>query len=127
MVTDTIADFIVQLKNAQKVGHANISVPYSKFKHEIGNALVKEGFIKGVTKKGKKIKKTLEVELLYSDGSPKVQDVKRISKPGRRVYKNSQDLISKEVTFIISTPNGVMSGNKAAKENVGGEVLFSIR
>lgn len=128
MVTDPIGDFIVQIRNAQKVQHDSVTVPYSTVKHEIGNALVEEGFVKGLSKKGKKVKKYLEVELLYREGKAKVNGVKRISKPGRRVYKGSKELSHSagRGVVIVSTPKGIMSADKAAKENIGGEVLFSI-
>jgi len=128
MVTDPIADFIIQIKNAQKVGHENIVLPYSRLKHEIGNKLQSAGLIKSVTKKGKKIKKSLEVVLLYNDGVPKINDVVRVSKPGRRMYKRSKDIrTGTHFTTIFSTPKGILTGEEAKKECVGGEVLFTIK
>ncbi|MAZ40590.1 30S ribosomal protein S8 [bacterium] len=127
MVTDPIADFIIQLKNASAVGHKSVVLPYSKLKHEIGSKLESQGLVGSVTKKGKKIKKNLEVELLYADGSPKISAVTRVSKPGRRVYKGSKDIRTGFNTTILSTPKGILTGEEAKKENVGGEILFTIK
>jgi len=127
MVTDPISDFIIQIKNAGRVGHKSVILPYSKIKHEIGSKLEQIGLVKSVTKKGKKIKKNLEIELLYLDGISKISDVKRISRPGRRIYKGSKDIKTGFLTVILSTPKGILTGEEAKKEKVGGEILFSIK
>lgn len=129
MVGDPIGDFIVQIVNAGAVRKESVSVPYSKLKHAIAEKLVEAGYIKGAVKRGKKVKKTLDIELIYTDGEHMVRGVKRISKPGRRMYAGAQDI--HRVKFgkgkmILSTPAGVLTGEEARKQNVGGEQLFII-
>ena len=105
-------------------------MPFSALKYAVAQKLVQRGFLKSVDQKGK-VKKTLEIELMYSQsGTPKIHDVKRISKPGRRLYTGSQDVQSIKHghgLLIVSTPKGILSGDEAKKQNVGGETLFSIR
>ena len=129
MVGDPVGDFIIRIKNAGATGAPSLSVPYSQLKHAIAEKLVAEGYVKSVAKRGKKIKKVLDLELSYKEGRPRVSDVKRISKPGRRMYKKSNELypikFGKGAT-ILSTPKGILTGEEAKKENVGGEELFHI-
>jgi small subunit ribosomal protein S8 len=129
MVTDPIADMITQLKNASSVKRANVSLPYSKEKQAIAEILEREGYLKAVTKKGKKIKKMIEVELIYPEGKPKIRGVKRVSKPSRRVYisyKDARPVKSGYGLAIITTPKGILTDSEARKEKVGGELLFNI-
>ena len=130
MVNDPIGDFINRLKNASAVKAKVASVPYSKMKEAISNFLKKEGYISFFNVKGKGIKKTLEIGLSYGkDDEPKISSTKRISKPGRRVYKTAKEI--KLVKFgkgriLLSTPKGILSGREARKNKVGGEALFEI-
>ncbi len=130
MVNDPIGDFIIQLKNAGMVKKAEISVPYSKLKHAIADRLVEAGYIVSATKRGKKVKKTLDVSLKYDkSGIHAIQGVKRSSKPGRRMYLGVAEIFP--VKFgngerILSTPAGIMTGKEARQKNVGGEELFII-
>jgi len=130
MVTDPIGDLIVRIKNAQMVKHPLVSLPYSQLKHSIAEKLVDRGFVKSVTKKGKKAKKTLEIELLYlPTGEPKVKHTERVSKPGRRLYAGSSEIRKVKQgngALIVSTPKGILSDDEARKEKVGGELLFKI-
>ena len=129
MVTDPIADMIIQLKNASSVKRASVSLPYSKEKQAIAEILEREGYLKAVTKKGKKIKKTIEVELIYPEGKAKIRGVKRVSKPSRRVYisyKAARPVKSGYGLAIITTPKGILTDSEARKEKVGGELLFNI-
>ncbi len=130
MVKDNVADFITKIKNAGQSGKAQVSFPYSKFIHAIAELLAKEGYLASVEKKGKKIKKTLEVGILFLDGhSPKIIDVKRISKLSCRVYEKAKNLRPVRGGYglaILSTPKGLMTDVVARKERVGGEVLFKI-
>ena len=87
MVGDTIGDFIIRLKNAGMVGKDTVSVPYSKLRHNIANKLVEAGYLSAADSKGKEVQsKTLEVTLRYENGIHRINGVKRISKPGRRLY-----------------------------------------
>lgn len=130
MVNDPVGDFIIQIKNAGMVGKKKIDVPYSKLKHAVADKLVAAGFITRAEKHGKKVKKTLEVELKYdAGGAHHIQGVQRVSKPGRRLYVGVAGIFP--VKFgrgkrILSTPAGILTGEEAKEKNVGGEELFII-
>lgn len=130
MVNDSLGDFIIRLKNASLSKKGSVSVPYSKLKHAVADILMREGFVGAIEKKGKKVKKFLEVTLKYdNDGAPLIRGVKRISKLGKRVYMKTGDI--RPVKFgmgrmLISTPKGIMTDGEAKKNNTGGEALFSI-
>jgi small subunit ribosomal protein S8 len=130
MVNDPVGDFIIQLKNAGMVRKGVASIPYSKLKHAIADKLVETGFIISAAKHGKKVKKTLDVTLKYdAQGAHQIQGVKRVSKPGRRLYLGVSEIFP--VKFgkgkrILSTPAGILTGEEAREKNVGGEELFII-
>lgn len=130
MVNDPVGDFIIQLKNAGMVRKSAISVPYSKLKAAIADKLVDAGFVTSADKHGKKVKKTLDITLKYdAQGGHHIQGVKRVSKPGRRLYLSVADIFP--VKFgrgkrILSTPAGILTGEEAREKNVGGEELFII-
>ncbi len=129
MVGDVIGDFIIQLKNAGAVNKKSVSLPYSKLRHAVADKLVMAGFIEKVGTKGTVAKKTLEVALKYEHGAHKINGVKRISKPGRRLYTKVADI--HRVKFgqgklILSTPAGILTNDEARAANVGGEQLFII-
>ena len=130
MVGDTVGDFIIQLKNAGMVGKKNVSIPYSKLKHAIADKLVQEGYIVSAVKEGKKVTKSLEVGLKYDiRGDHQIRGVKRISKPGRRLYIKATEVYPVKFgkgRMILSTPAGILTGEEARKQNVGGEQLFII-
>ena len=130
MVGDTVGDFIIQLKNAGMVGNKQVSLPYSKLKHSIADKLVKEGYLTSVEEKGEKAAKKLVVELQYEEtGAHHIRGVKRISKPGRRMYIKAADIYPVKFgkgKMILSTPAGILNGEDARKANVGGEQLFII-
>ncbi len=130
MVNDPVGDFIIQIKNAGMVRKREVQVPYSKLKHAIGDKLVESGFVTAVAKRGKKVKKTLEVTLKYNTrGSHEIQGVQRISKPGRRLYVGVAEIFPVKYgkgKRIISTPAGILTGEEAKEKNVGGEELFII-
>lgn len=129
-MTDPVADFITRLKNAGAIKKQSISLPYSIFKMAIAEKLKDAGYVTAVDKKGKKVKKTLDVVLKYDEsGKHVIAGVKRVSKPGRRMYKGVHDI--KPVKYghgalILSTPKGIMTDKEARKEGVGGEALFEI-
>lgn len=130
MVTDPIADLINQIHNAALVKKAHVSVPFSLFKLAIAEKLKDGGWVQAVEKKGKKVKKTLDITLKYrDDGKPRIEGVKRISKPGRRLYRSVRDIVPVKYGYgalFLSTPKGVLTDKEARKEKVGGEVLFEI-
>jgi small subunit ribosomal protein S8 len=130
MVGDTIGDLIIRLKNAGVVGKETVTVPYSKLRHAVLNKLVDAGYVTSATEKGKKVQeKTLEVTLRYENGQHRITGVKRISKPGRRLYCGVSDI--HPVKFgkghmILSTPAGILTNQEAKEKKVGGEQLFII-
>lgn len=129
MVNDPIGDFIVRLKNASDVGISHVVLPYSKLKHAIADTLAAAGFVGAVRKEGKDARKSLAVDLIYVNGTPKISGVKRISKPGRRMYANTKEIYPVKYgkgLLILSTPKGILTGGQARKEGVGGETLFEI-
>ncbi|HEX4799036.1 MAG TPA: 30S ribosomal protein S8 [Candidatus Paceibacterota bacterium] len=130
MVNDPIGDFIIQLKNAGMVGKKSVHIPYSKLKHAIADKLVESGFITSAEKHGKKVKKTLEVTLKYDTrGEHHIHGVKRVSKPGRRLYIGVAEIFPVKYgkgKRVLSTPAGILTGEEARSKNMGGEELFII-
>ena len=130
MVGDTIGDLIIRLKNAGAVGKETVSVPYSKLRHSVLNKLVDAGYVEAAAEQGKAVQeKTLEVTLRYENGAHRINGVKRISKPGRRLYTKVADI--HPVKFgkghlILSTPAGILTGEEAKEQKMGGEQLFII-
>ena len=127
-MTDPIADMIIRLKNGGEAGKSFVVFPYSNIKFAIAEILQREGFIKAVTKKGKKVK-LIEIELMYENNSPRVRGVQRISKFSKRVYLKSKEI--KPVRnysgrLIITTPKGLLTDVEARKQKLGGEALFKI-
>ena len=129
-INDPIGDLITRIRNAQMRRHSQTSVPASKLRGWVLDVLVDEGFIRGyarVEKDGEK--PTFDVELKYYEGTPVIQKIKRVSKPGRRVYSSVRDLATVRNGLgisIVSTPKGVMSDAAARDANVGGEVLCEV-
>ncbi len=127
MVTDPVADFLVQIKNASLAGKRDIDVPYSLMKHSIADVLASRGFLGAIEKKGKKVRKTLSVSL--TDDALEMFRTTRLSKPSRRVYLKSKDiraLRGGKGVLILSTPKGILSGEDAKKQKVGGELLCKV-
>jgi small subunit ribosomal protein S8 len=129
MVTDRVGDFIIRLKNAGAIGNAKVEVPHSKHVEAIATKLKELGFVERV-EVGKGTPRTLEVTLAYdANGNHKIHDVKRVSKPGRRLYVSSRDAHSVKNGLgasIISTPKGILADKEARKVRQGGEALFEI-
>ncbi len=129
-VNDPIADLIVRIKNAGAVGKETVRVPYSKMKHAIAETLLRSGFVAGVEKEGKGVKKSLIIKLAYTEkGTPRIRNFKRVSKPGRRLYRSVKEIFPVRYgkgVAVFSTPKGILSGEEARKENAGGEILFEI-
>lgn len=129
-VTDTIADLLTRIRNAQSAKHDTVEVPASNMKKAICQILVDEGYVKNftVTEDGKQ--GIITVTLKYGEGkTPVIKGLKRVSKPGLRIYSNAQELprVMKGLgVAIISTSKGVMTDKAARQQNVGGEVLAFI-
>jgi len=130
MVTDPIADMFTRIKNAQRARKQAVSFPYSKIKMEISRLLGEKGFAGEASRKGKKNKKNIELALLYeTSGQARITELKRISKPSRRVYKGFKDLRTLKGgrgSYIISSPQGIIDDEKARQKKAGGEVLGEI-
>jgi len=129
-MNDQIGDFIIRIKNAGAVKKDSILVPFSKMKLAIAELLSAKGYIGAVSEKTKGKAKYLNIVLLYTkNGSPVVSDVRRISKPSRRLYEGAKNIKTFRRGFgmsVFSTPKGIMSDSDARKNNVGGEFLFNI-
>ena len=130
VVMDTISDFIIRIKNAGMIRKERVVMPYSKVRNSIAQKLRVAQYVDTVDTVGHGILKQLVVTLAYDEqGNHRVRDVKRISKPGRRVYVGVRDIVpvkSGHGVLLLSTPKGILTGDEARKECVGGEALFSI-
>jgi len=129
MVNDPIADMLTRIRNAQAVDHKTVVMPFSKLKLNLAEILVKEGLIKKVTPQGRKTRKVIEIELKYKEGQPAISVLKRISKPGRRLYIKKSEIRPIRQGFglsIISTPQGLMTNAEARKKGLGGEIMCEI-
>lgn len=127
MVTDSIGDFIIRLKNAAAVKRSDVMVPYSALLESIAQKLRVLGFVGDVERKDDR---TLDVALVYDErGVSRIRGVKRLSKPGRRLYishKEAHVVAGGSGSRIISTPKGILSDAEARRTRVGGEALFEI-
>ena len=127
---DPIGDMITRIRNAQMRSLHKVTIPSSKFRTKILDILKQEGFIlnhKPSTDTDKKF--NILVELKYSNGEPVIKEIKRISKPGRRIYAKASSIpkIQNGLGFaIVSTPKGVMTDNEARNQNVGGEIICRV-
>lgn len=129
MISDPVSDLLIRLKNANRAGKSDTIVPHSKLRVAILELLAKEGYVGALAKKGKKIKKTLEVALVYKDKRPAITGVKRISRPSRRVYLRRDEIHPVKFgqgIMVISTPKGLLTDKEARKNRVGGEAMFVI-
>ncbi len=129
-MVDVTAELINNIKVSNLAKKATVTFPYSKMREALLTVLEKEGFIKSFAKKGKKVIKTIDVELAYEeDGKPRIQGVQLISKYSRRLYYKSKDVHSVRSGYgalILTTPKGILTDRQARKEKVGGEALFKI-
>ena len=129
-ITDTIADLLTRIRNASSAKHDSVEIPASNMKKAICQILVDEGYVKNytVTQDGKQ--GVIKVTLKYGEGkTPVIQGLRRVSKPGLRIYSNAAELpkVMKGLGIaIISTSRGVMTDREARKQNLGGEVLAFI-
>lgn len=126
MMTDPIADMLTRIRNAQSAGKASVTMPASKLKQSIANVLQDEGYIAGSDVNDAGGKPELTVTLKYYEGKPVIASIKRISRPGLRIYKSKDELPKVQNGLgvaIISTSKGVMSDRRARSTGEGGEVL----
>ena len=129
-MTDPLGDMITRIRNAQMRKKSKVSTPASKLRGNLLDVLKAEGYIRGYSKvEFDGGKSEFEIELKYFDGQPVIAEIRRVSKPGRRVYSSIKDLkpIKNGLGIsILSTPKGVMSDTAARDANVGGEVLLRV-
>ena len=129
-ITDSIADLLTRIRNASSAKHDTVDIPASNMKKSICQILVDEGYIKSFTVADDGKQGVITVTLKYgANKTPVIQGLKRVSKPGLRIYTNVEDMpkVMKGLgVAIISTSKGVMTDRQARKENVGGEVLAYI-
>ena len=128
-LTDPIADMLTRIRNAAKQKHTTVDVPYSKVKAEISNILLNEGFIadREIVENG--AHKNIRITLKYKDSKCVIQGLKRISKPGLRIYAEKEELprvLNGLGIAIISTSKGIVTDKVARQNNVGGEVIAYI-
>jgi small subunit ribosomal protein S8 len=130
MMTDPIADMLTRIRNASKAKHEKVDIPSSKLKIEIAKILKEEGYVKNVKLVKDRRQGLIRVYLKYTeDEMPVIQGMKRVSKPGRRVYARNEaisNVMAGLGTAILSTSKGVQTGKQAKKDNVGGEVLCHV-
>jgi small subunit ribosomal protein S8 len=128
-MTDPITDMLNRIRNAQAVSKETVDIPFSNLKYEMAKILEKEKFIEKVEKKGRKTKRIIEITLRYEDKMPVISGLKRISKPGQRIYlpyKKIKKIKGGYGIAIISTSKGLMTNKEARKQKMGGEVLCEI-
>lgn len=129
-MSDPLGDMLTRIRNGQQAVKPTINCPWSNLREAVCAVLQDEGFIRGfkVADMGDN-KQDLVIELKYDEGQPVIRELKRISKPGRRVYSKIKDLqpfYNGLGIAVVSTPQGVMADHKARLENVGGEVLCQV-
>ena len=135
MINDPIADMLTGIRNAQMAGHAAVAMPSSNIKKEIARILKEEGFIEDyeVIEGEKPSQTTLQIKIKYAgerrSRKPVITGIERVSRPGRRVYTRHDEIpwvLSGMGISILSTPKGVMTGQRARQEGVGGEILCKV-
>lgn len=134
-VSDPIADMLTRIRNGVMAGHSQVALPSSKIKVEIAKILKEEGFIESfeVAEGEQPAHKILRIKIKYvgerRERRPVISGLERVSKPGRRIYTKKQDIpwvLSGIGVAILSTPKGVMTGQRARQLGVGGEVLCKV-
>ena len=130
MVSDPIADMLTRVRNALSARHPKVDVPSSKVKMEMARILKEEGYILNFKVAEEGPKRTIKIYLKYATNTePVISHIERVSRPGCRVYVGSQEIqrvLGGLGINILTTPRGVMTGNAARKEGVGGEVLCQV-
>jgi small subunit ribosomal protein S8 len=128
-VTDPLADMLTRIRNGQASGKAEVKIPASKLKISVCRVLKEEGYIEDYRLEGSSEKPQLSVDLKYYNGQPVIENLQRISKPGRRVYESRDNLPIVLGGFgiaVVSTSKGVMTDKAAREGGHGGEVLFLV-
>lgn len=125
-MTDPISDMLTRIRNAQAAGKTTVKMPSSKLKGAIAQVLKDEGYIDGFLVRPNEGKPEMEIALKYYAGSPVIEKIERVSRPGLRIYRGAEDIpkvMNGLGVAIVSTSRGVMTDRKARASGVGGEVL----
>ena len=125
-MSDTIADLLTRIRNAQSVEKTSVVMPSSKLKVAIAKVLKDEGYIDAFAVRGEAARPELEIALKYYAGKPVIERIERVSRPGLRIYKGRHDIpqvMNGLGVAIVTTPQGVMTDRKARQVGIGGEVL----
>jgi len=126
-VNDPIADFLTRIRNAHMAKHDTAEIPHSKMKADIARILKEEGYISDFSERGSRAEKVLIVELKYGpDGQRAIAGLRRMSRPGRRVYRKQKDIprvLDGLGVAILSTSQGILTDHQARRQGIGGEVL----
>ena len=125
-ITDPIADMLTRIRNACSARHPQVSVPASGMKKAIAKILLEEGYIKDYTIEDENVQGSIKITLKYIGKKQVIQGLRRVSKPGLRIYSGCEDMpkvMNGLGIAIVSTNKGIMTDKKARKENVGGEIL----
>ena len=128
MMTDPIADMLTRVRNAQAASKVDVTMPSSKLKNSIAKVLQDEGYISGFSTDSE-AKPSLTITLKYHEGRPVIDELKRVSRPGLRIYKNKDELpkiLNGLGVAIVSTSAGVMSDREARASGRGGEILCTV-
>lgn len=128
-MTDPVADMLTRIRNGQRAGKIEVSIASSKLKKAIAAVLTDEGYIESYSVESNAEKEKLIVSLKYYQGAPVIDEIKRVSRPGLRVYRSKEDLpnvLGGLGIAIVSTSKGVMTGKAAKAAGIGGEVLCTV-
>lgn len=128
-MTDPVADMLTRIRNAQAVGHQTVTLPFSKMKLAVAEILQRERYLEGVERRGRRTRKELELRLGYREGAPLIGGSRRLSRPGKRVYRGWRDIRPVRQGYgmsVISTPRGLLTDREARRERLGGELLLEI-
>ena len=128
-MTDPLGDMLTRIRNGQRAKKDSVLSPASKLRANVLEVLQREGYIRGFTEVEKDGRRELDIELKYYDGAPVISEIRRISKPGRRVYSAVRDLplVRNGLGIsVLSTPKGVMSDAEARTQNGGGEIFCRV-
>ena len=126
---DPIADMLTRIRNAAAAGLEKVMIPLSKEKKAIADVLFEEGYLSSVSVEGEGVKTQIVIVLKYVGTTPVIEGIERVSKSSCRVHCGSREIprVRNGLGIVVlSTPKGIMSGRKAAKENVGGEILCRV-
>jgi len=126
-MSDTLGNMLAMIRNAQLAHHQSVKVPYSNLSWQVAKVFEKEGFVASAEKVGRKENRVIEITLKYENNLPAIQFLRRISKPGKRVYRQISEIFPKRgLVKILSTPKGLMTDRQAKKARQGGELICEL-